>query len=110
MAFHHPTREQIQLPDVLTALGHPVRLSIVRALAEGGEHSCGALPSPVSKSTMTHHWRVLRESGVIHQRPEGREHFLTLRCADLDARFPGLLHAILDAAKQPEAATPAAGG
>ncbi|MFI0469924.1 MULTISPECIES: ArsR/SmtB family transcription factor [Saccharopolyspora] len=95
MALNHPTLEQIRLPEVLTALGHPVRLSIVRALADGVERSCGSLPSPVSKSTMTHHWRVLRESGVIYQRPSGREIFLTLRCADLDEKFPGVLTAIL---------------
>ncbi|MEV0698864.1 helix-turn-helix domain-containing protein [Saccharopolyspora sp. NPDC050389] len=55
-------------------------------------------PPPVSKSTMTHHWRVLRESGVIYQRPAGREIHLTLRCADLDEKFPGVLKAILAAA------------
>ncbi|WP_223839849.1 ArsR/SmtB family transcription factor [Saccharopolyspora pogona] len=81
---------------MLTELGYPVRLSIVRVLAHGGKRSCGALPSPVSKST-TIHWRVLRESGVIYQRPADREIFLTLRCGGLDAKFPGLLKAVLDA-------------
>lgn len=95
VSLRHPIRDQIQLTEVLHALGHPVRLRIVRTLAEGGEMSCGALAAPVSKSTMTYHWRVLREAGVIYQRPEGREIFSTLRHADLNLRFPGLLAAVL---------------
>jgi DNA-binding transcriptional ArsR family regulator len=51
----------------------------------------------VSKSTCTHHFRVLREAGVISQRAEGTSRLNTLRREDLDARFPGLLDAILDA-------------
>ncbi len=49
----------------------------------------------VAKSTMTHHWRVLRDSGVIWQRPQGRENMISLRREDLDARFPGLLDTLL---------------
>ena len=94
MSLRHPNRDQFELPDVLHALGHPVRLCIVRALA-GGERPCGSLSPPVSKSTMTHHWRVLREAGVIHQRHAGREIVSTLRRADLDTCFPGLLTAVL---------------
>ncbi|MEU7892491.1 helix-turn-helix domain-containing protein [Nonomuraea sp. NPDC049152] len=47
------------------------------------------------KSTLTNHWRVLREAGVICQRPEGRKLFITLRSDDLDARFPGLLDLVV---------------
>ncbi|MET9336272.1 ArsR/SmtB family transcription factor [Nonomuraea sp. NPDC004354] len=94
MVALHPTREQIQLIEVMAALGHPVRAQIVRRLWERGadeEMFCGSVLSDVPKSTLTHHWRVLREAGVICQRPEGRKLFITLRRADLDARFPGLL-------------------
>lgn len=95
MSLRHPNRDQIEITEVLHALGHPVRLHIVRVLAEGTALPCGALIAPVSKSTMTYHWRVLREAGVIHQRYEGREIVSTLRRADLDARLPGLLSAVL---------------
>ncbi|MBA9005079.1 MULTISPECIES: ArsR/SmtB family transcription factor [Thermomonospora] len=93
--LHHPAREQIRLVDVMYALGHPIRFGIVRALASGQETSCGAIDVPAPKSTLTTHWRVLRESGVIRQRPEGRKLYLTLRRDDLDARFPGLLDLVL---------------
>ena len=95
MIPNHPDREQIRLENVLTALGHPLRLAVVRALAAGGERACGSLLQGQSKSTMTHHWRVLRDSGVIWQRPYGREHLLSLRRDDLAERFPGLLDASL---------------
>lgn len=91
MTLLHPARDQIDLVDVLAALGHPVRAEIVRRLASGEERFCGSVLPDVPKSTLTHHWRVLRESGVIRQRPEGRKLYITLRRDDLDARFPGLL-------------------
>ncbi|MFE9422320.1 ArsR/SmtB family transcription factor [Kitasatospora sp. NPDC006697] len=111
MAVHHPTREQIQLEAVFTALSNPLRLRVVRTLAAGGEHPCGALLVGVSKSTLTHHWRVLREGGLIWQRPVGRELLLSLRREDLDARFPGLLDAVLaaiDVAEVPDGMEPVA--
>lgn len=58
---------------------------------------CSAIPVDVSKSTATHHWRVLRESGVIRQQQSGRATLTSLRREDLDARFPGLLACVLDA-------------
>ncbi|MEV8633662.1 helix-turn-helix transcriptional regulator [Streptosporangium sp. NPDC051023] len=97
MITQHPEREQILLENVLSALGNPLRLHVVRVLAAGGEHNCSNVLEGVSKSTLTHHWRVLRESGVIWQRPSGRENLLSLRREDLDARFPGLLDVLLEA-------------
>ncbi|AHG20710.1 ArsR family transcriptional regulator [Chania multitudinisentens RB-25] len=97
MTANHPDRNQIHLENVLTALGNPLRLTVVRVLAGGGEHSCGSILQGISKSTLTHHWRVLRDSGVIWQRPYGRENLLSLRREDLDARFPGLLDSLLQA-------------
>ena len=71
MIPNHPETEQILLENVLFALGNPLRLAIIRRLADGSELSCNALrPEEVVKSTMTHHWRVLRDSGVIWQRPQ----------------------------------------
>ncbi|MCS2148036.1 ArsR/SmtB family transcription factor [Scandinavium manionii] len=97
MIANHPEREQIRLENVLFALGNALRLEIVKALADGSELSCGTLRQDVAKSTMTHHWRVLRDSGVIWQRPQGRENMISLRRDDLDARFPGLLDTLLQA-------------
>ncbi|MCZ0207412.1 ArsR/SmtB family transcription factor [Streptomyces achromogenes] len=102
----HPDRDQIRIESVLSALGSPVRLAVVRVLDAGGEHNCGSvlgLLGITAKSTMTHHWRVLRESGVIWQHPSGRENLLSLRRDDLDARYPGLLDAILAGADDDEA-------
>ncbi|KEA50950.1 MULTISPECIES: ArsR/SmtB family transcription factor [Mangrovibacter] len=92
---HHPEREQIRLENVLLALGNPIRLDVVKSLAEQGEQACGTLRRDVAKSTMTHHWRVLRDSGIIWQRPQGRENLISLRREDLDALFPGLLETLL---------------
>ena len=96
MIPNHPETEQILLENVLFALGNPLRLSIIRRLADGSELSCNALrPEDVVKSTMTHHWRVLRDSGVIWQRPQGRENMISLRRDDLDTRFRGLMAILL---------------
>ncbi|MGI4836322.1 MAG: ArsR/SmtB family transcription factor [Janthinobacterium lividum] len=102
---NHPNIEQIRLENVLTALGNPLRLTVLKVLADGSEHPCGQILKGASKSTMTHHWRVLRDSGVIWQRPFGRENLLSIRREDLDARFPGLLDSMLAALhKDPETA------
>jgi DNA-binding transcriptional ArsR family regulator len=94
--LHHPERDQIELPGVLHALSDPQRLEIVRELADSDAPiACGSIKLGVAKSTMTHHYRVLRESGVIRQRREGTTKLTELRREDLDARFPGLLDAVL---------------
>jgi DNA-binding transcriptional ArsR family regulator len=94
-ALPHPSREDIELPAVLHALSDPVRLRIVEALAAGEERSCKSFDLPVVKSTCTHHFRVLREAGVIRQRPESTTKLNSLRREDLDARFPGLITSVL---------------
>ncbi|MEV6120899.1 helix-turn-helix domain-containing protein [Streptomyces sp. SID8352] len=98
MALRHPKAEEIRLEDVLTALSNPTRLKVVRTLAEAGPTPCGSLLEGVPKSTLTHHWRVLREGGLIWQEAVGREYTLTLRRDDLERRFPGLLPSVLRAA------------
>ena len=98
MTLYHPASDQIELPAVLHALSDPQRLQIVRLLsAQDGPVPCGSIELDVTKSTATHHFRVLREAGVIHQVPTGTTKLTTLRRADLGARFPGLLDAILAA-------------
>ena len=94
----HPGRQEIELGSVLHALSDPIRLRIVAALAHGEERSCKSIDLPVVKSTCTHHFRVLREAGVIRQRQEGTARLNSLRRAELEGRFPGLLEAVLRAA------------
>jgi DNA-binding transcriptional ArsR family regulator len=94
----HPARDQIELGAVLHALSDPMRLRIVEALAAGEERTCKSVELPVVKSTCTHHFRVLREAGVIRQRQEGTSRLNSLRREDLEIRFPGLLNAVLRAA------------
>ncbi len=97
-ALLHPCRDEIALPAVLHALSDPMRLRIVAALARGDERTCGSFELRVVKSTCTHHFRVLREAGVIRQRLEGTTRMNSLRRNDLDTRFPGLVDAVLAAA------------
>jgi DNA-binding transcriptional ArsR family regulator len=86
------------LTTVLQALGDPVRLAIVRDIAEEPDgRYCGSFGLPVTKSTLSHHFKVLREAGVILGRYEGTRKLLSLRRADLDAAYPGLLDSILRA-------------
>jgi DNA-binding transcriptional ArsR family regulator len=93
----HPDLHEMQLPAILHALSDPMRLWIVEALAAGGERTCKSFQLPVTKSTSTHHFRVLREAGVIRQRLEGTTRLSSLRREELDQRFPGLLDAVLGA-------------
>jgi DNA-binding transcriptional ArsR family regulator len=94
--LYHPRTEELELTDVLHALSDPLRLELVRVLDScDEERACGTFDLPVAKSTATHHWRVLRECGVVASRTDGTRKFQRLRRADLDARFPGLLDAIL---------------
>jgi DNA-binding transcriptional ArsR family regulator len=94
-----PAREEIRIEQVLAALGDPVRLLFVRQLAQAPAVgvACGAIPLPVTKSTRTHHLRILREAGVISMRAEGTRRIAVLRRDDLDALYPGLLDGILGA-------------
>ncbi|BCK67528.1 transcriptional regulator [Streptomyces libani subsp. rufus] len=90
----HPDRTQLRFTTVLAALGDPVRLAIVVRLADAepdGELACTTFALPVSKSTQSGHFRVLREAGVIRQRDEGTRRLNRLRRDDIDDRFPGLL-------------------
>ncbi|MEA2154088.1 MAG: hypothetical protein QOE11_228, partial [Solirubrobacteraceae bacterium] len=91
-------------PAILHALSDPHRLQIVRALADSAEpRRCGTMGLTITKSTATHHFRVLRDAGVIAQREDGTARLNSLRREDLDERFPGLLDAILGAVAVPAA-------
>jgi DNA-binding transcriptional ArsR family regulator len=90
-----PATEDLDLTTVLQALGDPVRLQIVRLLASSGEQVCGTVDLGISKSTRSHHFKTLREAGVTFTRVEGTHRHISLRRDDLEARFPGLLDAVL---------------
>ncbi len=101
----HPDPHEFSLPTVFHALSDPIRLEIVRTLASTSEQSCGWFDFKLTKSTLSHHFRVLREAGVIRTRMAGTQRFISLRQEDLEARFPGLLVLILHDAsshEQPE--------
>ncbi len=102
VSLHHPDPDRLDLASVLHALSDPQRLSIVACLAgDPAPRRCGQFGLDVTKSTLTHHFRVLREAGVIEQREEGTARLNSLRRRDLDARFPGLLDAVLAGAEVP---------
>jgi DNA-binding transcriptional ArsR family regulator len=87
----------LELPAVLAALSDPIRLRIVTRLAQDDECACSSFGLPITKSTCSHHLRVLREAGVIEQRVDGKSRLNRLRMESLETRFPGLLEAILRA-------------
>ncbi|RFS82550.1 transcriptional regulator [Actinomadura spongiicola] len=93
-----PAVEDIRLVDVLRALADPVRLDLVLRLDRMGEDLCNAIGAEIGvhQTTLSHHYRVLREAGVTWTTVRGRSRLIRLRREDLDARFPGLLDAVLN--------------
>ena len=89
--------DEMTLAGILYALGDPVRLEIVQTLARQGEQPCRHCADRIAKSTLSHHFKILREAGVVASRKVGTQHLNSLRRQDIDRRFPGLLGAILAA-------------
>jgi DNA-binding transcriptional ArsR family regulator len=101
----HPELSEVSLQQVLEALVDPVRRLVVTQLVRAGEDlSCGTFEAPVSLSTLTHHFNVLREAGVIRQYYVGTAKMNTLRADEMEQRFPGLLTAVLAASAAEERA------
>jgi DNA-binding transcriptional ArsR family regulator len=106
-----PMAPDLAIVDVLTvlqALSDPVRLGIVRQLATSeaevaGGLMCGQIDWPVSKSTGSHHLKALHYAGITAERQQGVCKYISLRRAELDERFPGLLDSVLNAAEVPSA-------
>ncbi|MFD9127630.1 ArsR/SmtB family transcription factor [Kitasatospora sp. NPDC059571] len=95
-ALPEPAVGEIRLEAVLHALADPVRLRIVASLADSAEEvNCLAFDLPVAKSTLTHHFRVLREAGLIRQCRRGTSRMNRLRTEELAERFPGLLDSVV---------------
>ncbi|MEC0228090.1 MULTISPECIES: ArsR/SmtB family transcription factor [Paenibacillus] len=91
----HPAPSDLELSTILHALSDEIRLHVIKRLHEQGELICGAIEIDIPKSTLSHHLKVLRESGLIHTRMDGTLRHISLRREDLQARFPGLLDTIL---------------
>ncbi len=89
----HPDVSALDLATIMRTLGDPVRLEIVRLLADGNERSCGDLSTALAMpaSTGSYHLRLLREAGVTRTRADGTLRLISLRREDLEARFPGLV-------------------
>jgi DNA-binding transcriptional ArsR family regulator len=89
----HPPAAMLDLATIMRTLGDPVRLQILRLLADGRPRLCGELAKALGMPTSTnsYHLRLLREAGLTRSRAEGTQRYITLRRDDLDERFPGLL-------------------
>lgn len=92
----HPTVDQLDLPTILNALSDPVRLQILKTLAAQSETTCAGCNHSKTKSALSHHFKILREAGLINVRVEGKQRFLSIRFDDLDRRFPDLMKIILN--------------
>ncbi len=95
--IHHPSTAELDLARVLRAAGDPVRLAIVRLLADDLERTCYEVQAELDlpSSTCSYHLRLLREAGFTRTRAQGTERRITLRRTDLEERFPGLLDALV---------------
>lgn len=96
--LEHPEPADIRLEAVLHACADPMRLRIILALATDAATACGQIGLVCGKSTATHHFRVLREAGLITQRYQGTAKVNELRRDDLQLVFPGLLDTLLASA------------
>jgi len=95
----HPTIEQVELTDIMYALADPTRLEIVILLAQAGKKlTCGEINLNRPKSSMSHHFKILRSAGLVETLIEGTEHMNSLRLEEVESKFPGVLSVVLKAA------------
>jgi len=95
----HPTIEQVELTDIMYALADPTRLEIVVMLARAGKKlTCGEINLNRPKSSMSHHFKILRSAGLVETLIEGTEHMNSLRLEEVESKYPGVLNAVLKAA------------
>ena len=92
----HPAASSLDLATIMRTLGDPVRLELLRLLADGRPRLCGEISKalPLPTSTSSYHLRLMREAGLTRSRAEGTQRYVTLRRDDLEARFPGLLEVL----------------
>ncbi|MGW0535208.1 ArsR/SmtB family transcription factor [Streptomyces sp. NPDC003032] len=90
----HPLPEEMDLRTVLHALADPLRFGVIARFLrepEDAERTCAYFQLPVSKSTTSHHFKVMREAGLLRMVDHGNSRTAVLRRKDLNKRFPGLL-------------------
>ena len=89
----HPDIAALELATIMRTLGDPVRLDIVRLLADDQPRICNDISEAMGlpNSTCSYHLRLLREAGVTRARAQGTQRLVSLRRDDLEARFPGLV-------------------
>lgn len=102
------TVPQLCLSDVLYALSDPVRLEIVKQIEQAGNLCCGQLDVQMPKSTLSHHFRILRESGVVGTESQGTFLVNHIRKEALESQYPGLLDCILASSRSEEQPEPQA--
>lgn len=95
-----PNLKKMPLSVIFDALSDPARIEIILIILQQQEITCGQCKSPLSKSTMSHHFRVLQEAGIIQRREEGKTHYLSVRTGELEERLPGII-SILKKVKRP---------
>ncbi|HBA08594.1 MULTISPECIES: helix-turn-helix transcriptional regulator [Methylotenera] len=94
----HPTIEQVELTDIMYALADPTRLEIIALLAKAGKKlTCGEINLNRPKSSMSHHFKILRGAGLVQTLIEGTEHMNSLRLEEIEQKYPGVLSAVLKA-------------
>lgn len=98
----HPALEEVTVEGILYALSDPVRVAIYAGIAsQQCTQRCSAFLTvsdrPIPKSTLSQHFRILRENGLVRAERHGVEMRFTSRCAEIEGRFPGLMAAILNA-------------
>ncbi len=97
----HPTIEQLELTDIMYALADPTRLEIVALLANSGRKlTCGEINLNRPKSSMSHHFKILRSAGLVETLIEGTEHMNSLRFNEVEQKYPGVLNSVLKATKK----------
>lgn len=95
----HPTIDQVELTDIMYALADPTRLEIVTLLAKAGRKlTCGEIDLNRPKSSMSHHFKILRSAGLVETLIEGTEHMNSLRLEEIEQKYPGVLNAVINAA------------
>jgi DNA-binding transcriptional ArsR family regulator len=94
--IHHPPAESLDIATIMRTLGDPVRLDIVRLLADGRPRMCSEISGEMGQpnSTCSYHLRLMREAGITRARAQGTHRLISLRDEDLEARFPGLVEVL----------------
>jgi DNA-binding transcriptional ArsR family regulator len=100
----HPSVEDVKVESILYALSDPVRVAIfAQIVGSDCSHNCSNFlnvsEKTIPKSTLSLHFKALREAGLIRGERRGVEMHNTSRCSEIDQRFPGLIAAIVNAHK-----------